>query len=226
MVRAIRSGLLVLSMSAAAVACGGSLADIPDPEGDGGANDVPTASPPSTGTGLPVPDASPPPPFDAGRPDGSRPDGGRPDGGRPDGGPFPIDASLPPTDAGPPPVDAATPPGPIACGASSCDSATQTCCIQQGGATCIAKGATCQGGALACSSASSCGAGEVCCASLGGAGGGGAACRTTCGPTGIQLCDSDAECTAPETCQPAVLGLKTCRRTFGPPPPPPPPPPF
>lgn len=112
----------------------------------------------------------------------------------------------------PPPADGSTGPGGIACGMSTCNAATQDCCAGTGGAKCVTKG-TCTGGAtLSCTDPSVCATGEVCCASGGGGGGGGGAgakCSKTC--TGAVLCSTNADCKAPQTCQPAFGGVKTCR---------------
>ncbi len=103
-----------------------------------------------------------------------------------------------------PPVDGGT-----ACGQTSCDPATESCCIGQNGGTCVAKNATCQGIAVACQSGKDCSGGQVCCATVSGV-----SCQTTCDPSsGRQLCASDAECTAPDTCQ-NLGGIKYCGQPF------------
>lgn len=109
------------------------------------------------------------------------------DGGGGDDAPA-IDAStsdVPDANPGPTP-DADPTAGPdasvgVACGEAFCDS-TQECCVQQGGATCVA-GGTCQGTTISCDGPEDCPqVGQVCCLDFGGQGGGG------------------AECTAPDAC--------------------------
>ena len=152
-----------------------------------------------------------------------------------------------PPSAGPAPASAA-----ITCGKTSCNLATQDCCIQDasGVASCTTKG-QCQGVALSCTSSANCVNGEVCCVQLD-QGSQAASCQTSCdsgpgggpgdpggdpgdpgdpgggpgdGPGGaFRLCASTAECAKGETCQRTPLGFGVCigGRGKGQRPPPPP----
>ncbi|MEO6420110.1 MAG: hypothetical protein ABIP39_11910, partial [Polyangiaceae bacterium] len=129
-------------------------------------------------------------------------------------------------------LDASTPPTPmtgITCGMTSCDSATQECCLTvmggggpMAGGTCTAKGACMGGLALTCSSSASCAMGDVCCVNFTQTGGT-ATCQPSCmgggggggGGGGIQLCATDAECPMGEACSMGPGGFKACRRTRG-----------
>lgn len=192
------SSALVIVGTSALVACGGSLASIPDEDPAPSATPTTTSSPPSTGNPGPTPlppGPTPPPPAPV------------------DGGPRPVDGGVPVGDASVPPADAGPAPGRITCGSTSCSATTQECCVVQSGATCIAKGGACQGGTFGCSSKASCTGADVCCGEVS-LGGSGSTCKPSCGPVGIQLCAVDAECAPPTTCQPGLGGSKTCRRTF------------
>ncbi len=185
MKRVVALGSFV-ALSLAFAACGGSLASIPD-EADSGTSSTGTSSPPSpptTSTTIPTTVPSP---------------------GIPDGSPPPRDGSVPPS----PSVDGSV--AVISCGTASCNAASQECCVTQGGAACIAKGDDCQGGTLSCSGKASCAGASVCCAQFNGSTGG-ASCQPSCAPGTIQLCGTNAECTAPATCQAVFGGFKTCRR--------------
>jgi hypothetical protein len=144
------------------------------------------------------------------------------------GGPIGVeDASFPPPEfdadgfdaGGPTSVDAGGPvTTTISCGNTTCDGATQECCVGLmgggGGATCVSQG-SCAGISLACTSAANCASGDVCCISLGG---GGASCATSCsGGMGgnYQLCSTDAECPAGDTCQTTPFGVSICRGQGG-----------
>jgi hypothetical protein len=107
----------------------------------------------------------------------------------------------------------------------------QECCVTLGGGAggaprtaCVTTG-MCRGIAATCSSAASCNAGEVCCAAIAFGGTGGATstatCETSCAnldagrAIAAQLCTTNAECPAGETCQPDGLGLDVCRAARG-----------
>lgn len=130
------------------------------------------------------------------------------------------DDGLPPGDSIAPPGDTSTPPtdggsGKIACGmTTTCDAATQECCITMAGAKCITKGTMCGGATLACTDSTSCPTGDVCCGTFGG-GSAGANCVAAGMCMGRILCSTSAECPAGETCQNSFGGVKTCRKTFG-----------
>jgi hypothetical protein len=97
------------------------------------------------------------------------------------------------------------------CGGSVCDPTSQVCCASTtGGFVCQPASTGCGGGGptLNCSSASSCTGGDVCCFS-GGIFNGTATCEPTC--TGIQLCDTTAECPAGRSCVTILLGYKICQ---------------
>ena len=92
-----------------------------------------------------------------------------------------------------------TMPGRTACGTTTCDAATQDCCISgswQG--TCAAKG-SCTSGALSCSSSASCSGGQICCATVATDGRPTAACAAAPCPS-FQLCARPAECTGGQPC--------------------------
>jgi hypothetical protein len=137
----------------------------------------------------------------------------------------------PPVDGGGPahtlPLITAT-----ACGTATCTS-TQQCCVSlatgRNATSTVACQDTCSGASIAatCSSAASCAAGQVCCASLnlggGGRGGDGgstasASCENSCArqdggaraAIAVQLCSTDAECPAGDTCRADALGLDIC----------------
>jgi hypothetical protein len=80
------------------------------------------------------------------------------------------------------------------------------------GQSCIPEGGSCQGPKLDCSKTSNCAPGEVCC--FKGGPDGGASCRDTCGGggpgSGVQLCETDAECLNGEPCTVGKGGIKRC----------------
>lgn len=81
-----------------------------------------------------------------------------------------------------------------ACGTTTCDAATQDCCISgswQG--TCAAKG-SCTTGVLSCSGSASCSGGQICCATVATDGRPTAACAAGPCPA-YQLCARPSECT-------------------------------
>jgi hypothetical protein len=128
-----------------------------------------------------------------------------------------------PADAGParvlPPITATM------CGTATC-TATQECCIELATGK-VACDTACTGASIAatCSSAASCTGGQVCCASLdivgGGrrdAGGPSASCQDSCAREDagrgavaeVQLCATDDECPAGDTCRDEGGGLVVC----------------
>ena len=100
----------------------------------------------------------------------------------------------------------------ITCGNATCDGTTQACCLTMQGQSCIPEGGNCQGPKLDCSKTSNCAPGEVCC--FEGGPGGGASCRDTCGGggpgSGVQLCETSAECLNGEPCSVGKGGIKRC----------------
>lgn len=80
----------------------------------------------------------------------------------------------------------------IACGAASCDSKTQECCITGGIGSCVSKGAACGGVRYGCTSVDTCASGQVCCTS--GAGSGGASCAASASCPTATTCKSNADC--------------------------------
>jgi hypothetical protein len=125
------------------------------------------------------------------------------------------DVTVPPMDVSVPPVDAGMPGDPITCGTTTCDSATQVCCITFAGMmaseTCTAPTA-CMGVSLACSSALDCPMGEVCCANITMMTQD-SQCQAKCmgGFQNPQLCASSSECPMGQTCQNTPFGYKICR---------------
>ena len=113
--------------------------------------------------------------------------------------------------------DTSTPLAPLPCGMATCDPSTQVCCVtfQPTTETCIAIGGPCMGGTLACSSSLNCTGGEVCCLDYG-MGGASTTCKPSClgGFQEPQLCASDAECKAPDTCRMIYGGYKACAPPF------------
>jgi hypothetical protein len=127
-----------------------------------------------------------------------------------------------PADAGParvlPPVTATM------CGTATC-TATQECCIELATGK-VACDTACTGASIAatCSSAASCTGGQVCCASLDLVGGGrrdgggaSASCQDSCAredggraAAEVQLCATDDECPAGDTCRDEGGGLVVC----------------
>jgi hypothetical protein len=196
MKQVVRAGAffgVVMAFTVAAAACGGSLATIPDEDAGTSGTSTPTGTATPTGTGTSTPPSTGtttpvPPPT-------SR------DGGQP-----------PQTDAS---ATDASSPNTLACGAATCTLPGEECCITQAGASCIAKGATCQGGTLSCTSKANCTGNNVCCGRFGG-GGGSATCAPSCGGGGpgggaIQLCATSAECTGGTRCMDSFGGLRICR---------------
>ena len=111
-------------------------------------------------------------------------------------------------------------PGAVSCGASTCTTSTQYCCIRfefDGGvadASCVADdagGAACQTFKERCNEAADCDAGSVCCAEL--LAGGSSTCRKAstdpndlCGAGGVQLCRTNTECATGVTCNVVTCG--------------------
>jgi hypothetical protein len=96
--------------------------------------------------------------------------------------------------------DAVSDPDAIACAGAPCDRASEICCLgtDDGQDECLASdsGDCAMGWALRCDEAADCGGADVCCVLLGAGPGnpGSASCDATCGPSGIQLCQTDDEC--------------------------------
>lgn len=106
-----------------------------------------------------------------------------------------------------------TPEPPIACGMTSCDPASQECCIRRapGGTSqsCVPRGSCERGVALSCS-ASSCASGQVCCLRVR-MDGAAATCTPMCSGRGaFRLCTSDAECPMGQRCRATELGVRAC----------------
>jgi hypothetical protein len=114
-------------------------------------------------------------------------------------------------DAGP--DDAGSSAGTIECMGSTCEAATEECCITGGAggamAMCIPAGDTCTGGTATCDGPEDCGGGEVCCATREGLGGVSAACTTdACGGgfTSFELCHDAADCSdSSHMCCPVMM---------------------
>jgi hypothetical protein len=90
------------------------------------------------------------------------------------------------------------PSGTLVCNTSTCDAATQDCCVPgaDAGASCVPRG-TCTGGTVSCESAANCGAGMVCClapAAPGGASGVRVSCEANECAGGYQVCATSTEC--------------------------------
>ena len=107
----------------------------------------------------------------------------------------------------------------IKCGQSTCDAASEVCCANRQGTSCIPANDDCPGLTLTCSSAASCSGDQVCCTE-GSFQNLTTKCMASCpnmpGPGGsFQLCDSDAECPDNEPCTQAFGGFKVCGG-FGP----------
>jgi hypothetical protein len=114
------------------------------------------------------------------------------------------------------------------CGATPCDLTTNDCCIGLGGAglTCAPTGKCPPGPTIvaSCSSAAACPTNEVCCLGIGDDAGTAlatASCQSACSAArgglgaGLQLCSTDAECPAGDTCQSGEvaalqLGIDVC----------------
>jgi hypothetical protein len=109
------------------------------------------------------------------------------------------------------------------CGQTSCDAASQDCCLGAGATGACATKATCTGSSLACSGTASCPAGNICCVSVvrmdAGADGGSNAtihsqCLASCPKGETQLCAESAECPSGDECARGASGLKECRRAL------------
>ncbi|MGZ5967084.1 MAG: hypothetical protein ACXWP4_05410 [Polyangiales bacterium] len=115
---------------------------------------------------------------------------------------------------------------PIKCGTTSCNSATEECCVTGSmsgvSSTCEKKG-SCMGDlTLSCSDGTACAKGLVCCLTVD-MSGGTSTCAKSCmsagGPGGgsFVLCSSDAECPMGQTCRNSrVPGIKICQPSTGP----------
>jgi hypothetical protein len=100
----------------------------------------------------------------------------------------------------------------LTCGNTSCDPATQDCCVSSLGARCGARG-SCPGGTLSCTSPTACTTGQVCCATFGANGALHASCADTCSSDGgfaVRLCTSNDHCPEGVACQPSLFGVRTC----------------
>jgi hypothetical protein len=100
----------------------------------------------------------------------------------------------------------------IACGATSCDSATQVCCANGNARTCTSA-AGCRGEILACSGSNSCPtATDVCCAeaAAGRAGTITAKCEATCPKGSQQFCTTNADCAAADICRRLSADYNVC----------------
>ena len=151
------------------------------------------------GTGGVVGTGGTPPPPDGGAPDLRR------DGPQADAGPV-----LPPST-----------PGVLVCGAQSCNTQTQACCVSVAvgavGATCVPAGTACPGASLGCDEPADCAATGVCCFGLQARAGGvsvGSSCtsRNACGGFGrFVVCRQNGDCAAatPFCCN--SLGVPTCQ---------------
>jgi len=117
---------------------------------------------------------------------------------------------TPGIDSGPIAVDSGPAGKPIACGMTTCNTATQECCFESEDAPprCTPKG-SCMGPSLSCSSSVSCGPGESCCLDQDV---GQAVCKSGCGREEITLCTTNAECPAGTRCRRAGAGLSACIR--------------
>jgi hypothetical protein len=146
----------------------------------------------------------------------------------------PVDMAPPPVDMAPPAMEAGPPdttqnggtPGKVACGASSCDTADEICCIlSNGAAVCIDKGVNCGLGTVRrcdgpedCTSSSGPGSGDdrVCCARAATVGGYRSACSTAaeCATgAGSVICRTTGDCRDAKTCGATKFGdavVNTC----------------
>jgi hypothetical protein len=105
---------------------------------------------------------------------------------------------LPPLDA-PPPSDGSTP-GIIECGTTTCNAATQQCCVTWQGASCIAKGAQCQGIVATCDGPEDCNPGQICCGRTWGQNRGLTCTAPNACNNGERVCHLDADCVSGERC--------------------------
>jgi len=145
--------------------------------------------------------------------DGGKTDGGKTDSGTDEdsGGPTPLGPCT--AISGGLPCDT----GKIYCGATTCDQATQECCVDvtTGAATCTNIG-SCSNAPMACDEARDCAAGEVCCFSASGTTPTGAQCTPgSCSGLGefAQSCRSDDECSISGECIPQqckTYKIQTC----------------
>jgi hypothetical protein len=133
------------------------------------------------------------------------------------GTPPPGDTSMPPADTMMPPMDTPagdTPSTPTAmkCGAFTCTTGTQECCVIAGIGACVTKGAACAGARWGCTAPSNCGSGQVCCVSgAGGAGGGSCTASGMCPST--TTCTSNADCSgSAKNCVDLGAGIKACSK--------------
>jgi len=110
---------------------------------------------------------------------------------------------------------------PIACGMEECDPASEVCCATFNGAACIPADQDCQGATITCTSVAQCDDGEICCGTFGGGNGQTSCTSEPCGGggpgSGVQLCESDAECPPDVPCEPAPggIGFNFCNPGFG-----------
>jgi hypothetical protein len=161
------------------------------------------------------------------------------DGGNPvldDGGhPIPVtDAPMPVLD-GPPPLqqdaavqpDTGATPGVVPCGNTTCEAATQQCCVnpQAGTATCIGANDQCQGLAMSCDGPEDCSGGTpVCCATVGGQNRD-VSCTAAADCSGRELCRVDGDCRGGDLCCGEFtlggIAAKFCRAASNCPAPPP-----
>jgi hypothetical protein len=192
------------------VGCGSrTLDDFVDVAGDGASTEGDGASATDTGSGGTVDDA-----------------GGTTD---PDSGVIePEDTGTVIADAGAPvdagKTDSGSKGSSISCGMTTCDSATQECCVSASGmgvsSACTKKGA-CKGAVtLSCSDGKACAAGQVCCLVLDMTGGE-STCAKSCGGGGggggsAILCSADSECPMGQTCRESrIPGVKICAPAGG-----------
>jgi hypothetical protein len=103
----------------------------------------------------------------------------------------------------------------IVCGRTSCNPASQVCCIAARAMTSCTTAMACTGQALTCSGAESCAAGQVCCGAIQAGGGLKTSCAATCPRGDVELCTKNSDC-ANGTCRASAVGYGTC--VAGPPP--------
>jgi hypothetical protein len=213
------STILLLSV----VACGGQASNVDGASGDNGAGSgsgsgSTSGSPTIVGSGSTAPSSGV---TAATTGDTTAPGGGTT--GAAGGGSGAGGGNGAPADAGParvlPPITATM------CGTATC-TATQECCIELATGK-VACDTACTGASIAatCSSAASCTGGQVCCASLDIVGGGrrdgggpSASCQDSCAredagrgaAAEVQLCATDDECPAGDTCRDEGGGLVVC----------------
>jgi hypothetical protein len=97
----------------------------------------------------------------------------------------------------------------IPCGSTSCNPATDVCCITQQSIACAAQ-QTCTGTSLSCGSAADCPSSDVCCETPASNGTLTAACAAICGANDYQLCAADPECPSGAHCVQGLDGFKVC----------------